>query len=307
MDHHLRSCITSKKEAKETVVPEEEQENAHSCEINDSSSSCLTPMLAKPLGPIGRDGPNEVGLRSQPSSYWVRGADEVVFVGLVDQHAFTRECIANFLQGLGRTFEVMSFTRCQDCRESLRHHDVILYHRNRALKNQKDDGQRSADLKILVEIAPVIILSAADCPNAILEAFRSGVSGFIPTVSTTPKQVIEIIRLVKAGGTFVPLNCLPIQRVNASSLATTPVTVDEFTPRELAVLDGLMLGKANKIIAYELRISESTVKIRIKSIMNKLKAKNRTEVVCRAYDLAASEALVQGRLTVEMSSGPQTG
>jgi DNA-binding NarL/FixJ family response regulator len=125
-----------------------------------------------------------------------------------------------------------------------------------------------------------------------VKAFASGARGFIPTASTTPKQVIEIIRLVKAGGTFAPSG-LSLQGANGSGLTPTVVPSHQFTPRELAILERLRLGKANKAIAYELQVSESTVKVHIKSIMNKLRAKNRTEVVCRAYDLGGIEALAR--------------
>jgi DNA-binding NarL/FixJ family response regulator len=44
-----------------------------------------------------------------------------------------------------------------------------------------------------------------------------------------------------------------------------------------------MLGKTNKLIAYELKMSESSVKTHIRNIMKKMNAANRTEVVCRAH------------------------
>ena len=53
-----------------------------------------------------------------------------------------------------------------------------------------------------------------------------------------------------------------------------------FTPRELDLLDLLRRGMQNKLIANELGISQSTVKAHLRSIMMKLKAKNRTEVAC---------------------------
>jgi DNA-binding NarL/FixJ family response regulator len=50
------------------------------------------------------------------------------------------------------------------------------------------------------------------------------------------------------------------------------------TAREIEVLNGLRQGKSNKVIAYELNISISTVKIYVRNIMKKLKATNRTQV-----------------------------
>jgi DNA-binding NarL/FixJ family response regulator len=51
------------------------------------------------------------------------------------------------------------------------------------------------------------------------------------------------------------------------------------------VIDALRRGKANKIIAYELSMCESTVKVHVRNIMKKLNAKNRTEVAYLANEL----------------------
>jgi len=60
---------------------------------------------------------------------------------------------------------------------------------------------------------------------------------------------------------------------------------DLFTARQAAVLRALRQGKANKQIAYELNMREGTVKVHIRNIMRKLKAKNRTEVAVLASGL----------------------
>ena len=52
----------------------------------------------------------------------------------------------------------------------------------------------------------------------------------------------------------------------------------QFTARQLDVLERLKQGQPNKIIAYELGMCESTVKVHIRNIMKKLKATNRTQV-----------------------------
>jgi DNA-binding NarL/FixJ family response regulator len=60
---------------------------------------------------------------------------------------------------------------------------------------------------------------------------------------------------------------------------------DLFTARQAAVLRALRQGKANKQIAYDLNMREGTVKVHIRNIMRKLKAKNRTEVAILANGL----------------------
>jgi DNA-binding NarL/FixJ family response regulator len=135
---------------------------------------------------------------------------------------------------------------------------------------------------------PVIILSDIDNRGTLIEMFESGARGFIPTANTTVEQVIEIIGFVKVGGIFVPPSSLPLRRIKSQSPTAWPVQSNQFSQSELAILDRLKLGKPNKIIAHELAVSESTVKVRIGRIMKKLKVTNRTQVVSRAYALAAT-------------------
>jgi len=88
---------------------------------------------------------------------------------------------------------------------------------------------------------------------------------------------------VGAGGTYIP-TCILL----ASSLsqpAVPPRPTDgrgnpiEFSRRQQQVLGLLQRGKQNKIIAHELGMCESTVKVHIRHIMRKLNARNRTQVV----------------------------
>ena len=64
-----------------------------------------------------------------------------------------------------------------------------------------------------------------------------------------------------------------------------PALYKQFSARQLDVVNALRRGKANKIIAYELQMRESTVKVHIRNIMKKLGATNRTEVACKVGEL----------------------
>jgi DNA-binding NarL/FixJ family response regulator len=58
-----------------------------------------------------------------------------------------------------------------------------------------------------------------------------------------------------------------------------------FTSRQMTVLFHLQRGNANKIIAHELGMSESTVKVHVRNIMRKMNATNRTQAVYKARQL----------------------
>ena len=61
-----------------------------------------------------------------------------------------------------------------------------------------------------------------------------------------------------------------------------PPTPGLVTARELVVIRAIQKGKSNKVIAYDLNMSESTVKVHIRNIMKKLNAKNRTDVAIKS-------------------------
>jgi DNA-binding NarL/FixJ family response regulator len=92
---------------------------------------------------------------------------------------------------------------------------------------------------------------------------------------------VEAIRLVEAGGSFFPADRILAARgrpTPAQAKITTSQQKSLFTDRQAAIVDAIRRGKANKVIAYELNMRESTVKVHVRNIMKKLNAKNRTEV-----------------------------
>ena len=149
---------------------------------------------------------------------------------------------------------------------------------------------------------PVVIMCDGDDPRSILASMACGAKGFIPT-ATDLDIAVEAVRLVRAGGTFIPESILKAAKANsasaksnsqqvageqtneavgaksqAGSAASPPARLATLTARQAAVVEALRRGKANKTIAYELDMRESTVKVHVRNIMKKLNAKNRTEV-----------------------------
>ena len=171
-----------------------------------------------------------------------------------------------------------------------------------------DHGGIENELSILERIAPEIprvLLSDTEVPEDIVEAFRSRIRGFVPT--TLPiGQVVGAIRIVAAGGTFIPLSVLALlgrpilapenPSSHKPSDGGTFDRLPSFSPRQKDVLRMLWNGSANKLIAYELRMSESTVKVHIRNIMKKLNATNRTQVVLQTRQLSLGD---DSRIAVE--------
>jgi DNA-binding NarL/FixJ family response regulator len=155
-----------------------------------------------------------------------------------------------------------------------------------------DDEKIADELTLLEQLAadvPRVLLSDVEMPENIVSAFQRRISGYVPT--TLPiRQVAEAIRYVIAGGIFVPSSILSLSdhRVLPSKqeVELNPSTIlANFSPRQNEVLRRLWRGSSNKMIAYELNMCESTVKVHIRHIMKKLKVSNRTQVVLHTRPL----------------------
>lgn len=135
--------------------------------------------------------------------------------------------------------------------------------------------------------APTVVFCEFEEPGRIVDLLSHGVRGCLFT-SLSMEVAVQALRLVKAGGQFVPASCLvAAHRSDARSEPREDrnAGVELFTSRQYAVIEALRKGKANKTIAYELNMCESTVKVHVRNIMKKLRAKNRTEAAYLANDL----------------------
>ena len=137
---------------------------------------------------------------------------------------------------------------------------------------------------------PFIVMSEREDPSEVMLATRLGARGYLP-VSLPLRQAVTAIRLVGEGGIYIPpcvllassTDSVPgpaaTQEVKESSInGAVKDNSTNLSPRQLEVLRLLHEGKQNKIIAYELGMCESTVKVHVRNLMKKLKARNRTQL-----------------------------
>jgi DNA-binding NarL/FixJ family response regulator len=125
---------------------------------------------------------------------------------------------------------------------------------------------------------PVMIISAVEDQKVIRRTFELGASGYLPK-SVGPAEIRRAIDTVLNGDVFVPagvsLKVDDEQTAFARRLAS-------LTPQQIRVLMMLSDGLMNKQIAYELSISEATVKAHVSSILQKLDVDSRTQAVIAA-------------------------
>jgi DNA-binding NarL/FixJ family response regulator len=120
-------------------------------------------------------------------------------------------------------------------------------------------------------------------PAAVRDILSHDVAGFILTRRTGVQMVVSAIRLVHSGGTFVPRDFLFMDGEQAAAPAAhSPAENGRLTPRERAVLELIRQGRPNKVIADELDMSASTVKVHVRNIMQKMDVANRTQIALGA-------------------------
>jgi DNA-binding NarL/FixJ family response regulator len=134
---------------------------------------------------------------------------------------------------------------------------------------------------------PVIVVSANDDPAAIRRCMEFGSSGFIPKTLGVEAMRAAISRILN-GGVWTPpdIDLTTGSDAEAAELMTRMATL---TPQQVRVLMMLSEGLLNKQIAYQLGVSEATVKAHVSAILQKLGVESRTQAVIAAAKIEAGQ------------------
>lgn len=128
--------------------------------------------------------------------------------------------------------------------------------------------------------AKILVLADTAGDAEISKALKKGALGYI-CKDISPEELTKAIRAVADGKKYIPSDIAEILSANFGS--------EELTPTETRILQQIVAGKANKEIAYDLNISENTVKTHVKNIFEKLGVSDRTS----AATLAIRRGLVR--------------
>jgi DNA-binding NarL/FixJ family response regulator len=187
----------------------------------------------------------------------------------VDDHPLLREGIAAIIDNQPDMVMVAQAASSQDAIQQFRKHrpDVTL------MDLRLPDG---SGIETMIAIraefrdARIIMLTTFEGDVEIKNALESGARGYM-LKSMPPKELVEVIRQVHAGKKSIPPQL-------AAQLAEH-MSDEALTEREIQVLSQIAGGNRNRDIAEQLFISEETVKVHIKHIMEKLGASDRTQAV----------------------------
>ncbi|MFP2768459.1 response regulator [Oceanisphaera sp. KMM 10153] len=121
---------------------------------------------------------------------------------------------------------------------------------------------------------PVVVVSASEEPTVVVQAMRFGAMGFIPK-STPMRTLVSALNTILGGDPWFPEG-ISLDHAPENDIAERLASL---TPQQFKVLTMLSEGMLNKQIAYELAVSEATIKAHVTAIFRKLNVKNRTQAV----------------------------
>jgi DNA-binding NarL/FixJ family response regulator len=140
---------------------------------------------------------------------------------------------------------------------------------------------------------PIIVFSSVNDAKAVRQTITCGAAGFIPK-SAPREEIAHAVRVVMDGGVYLPDRYR--RELDAAALRPRPRIDDDedrgkLTGRQVAVLELVAAGKANKQIAYELGISEITVKTHVTAILRKLRCTSRSQAIVMFQKRLVEEAI----------------
>jgi DNA-binding NarL/FixJ family response regulator len=187
----------------------------------------------------------------------------------VDDHPLLREGLAAIIDNQPDMVLVAQASNAQEALQQFRQHlpDVTLMDLRLPDKSGID-----ALIAVRAEFpeARIIMLTTFEGDVEIQRALEAGARGYL-LKNTPPKELVEVIRQVHSGKKRIPPQV-------ASRLAEH-LSDEALTQREIEVLNQIAGGNRNRDIAEKLFITEETVKVHIKHIMEKLGASDRTQAV----------------------------
>lgn len=138
---------------------------------------------------------------------------------------------------------------------------------------------------------PVIVVSSMSEARIITAVLHAGAAGFVPKHSPR-EDFVAAIRVVSQGGCYLPPDYAPPAKGAQQDAERNAIDrLSDLTPQQGRILALVCEGYLNKQIAYELSISETTVKAHVTAILRKLGAQSRTQAVRIANSASYAEIL----------------
>ena len=198
-------------------------------------------------------------------------------IAIVDDHPLFRDALNQSLQSAFASLETVEAGSMTELTELLSHDTNI----DLVLLDLNMPGVQAFSgllyLRAQYPQIPVAIVSAIDEPATIRRALDFGASGFVPK-SQPVEQIRKAVDALLAGEIWTPAG-VDLDNVTNSEDEELIARLAKLTPQQVRVLMMLSEGLLNKQIAFELAVSEATIKAHVSAILQKLGVDSRTQAV----------------------------
>ncbi len=207
---------------------------------------------------------------------------------IVDDHPIVRNALVTSLVALN-VFEDVETANCfQELDEKLgRDSDFQLLILDLSLTDISGSGGMVYMRERYPDI-PILVFSASDDVDTIIQCFEHGVHGFV-SKNSSMQIFVNAIRIVLEGGTYIPPAAaqrlgFSLSEFTSSELDSTKERPD-FTPKQQEVFEQLLKGMPNRIIAKRLGMAEGTVKTHLHKIYQILNVNSRAKAILKSQQL----------------------
>jgi DNA-binding NarL/FixJ family response regulator len=201
---------------------------------------------------------------------------------IVDDHRLFAEGLTVLLKELQPNVQVTSVNSIAQAKECHYVFDLILLDLHMPDAIGFDGLTR---LKAAHEASPIVVVSGEESATQIRDCIHLGAMGFVPK-SSSAVELFAALKRILAGEPYLPSHII---HTPTESMRTEEIRLKlNLTKRQLEVLTKVVQGKPNKIIARELKISDTTVKSHVLAVLMALDVHNRTEAVYKAAALGMS-------------------
>ncbi len=200
-------------------------------------------------------------------------------VVVADDHPLFRAALAAALKRVAPAAEIVEADSLAAAKAALENRDAGLI----CLDLHMGDSAGFvglAELRRARPAVPVVVVSASQAPGVASRALEFGASGFIPKTAGM-EELCEALSAVIDGDVWAPEE----SGDEVDEAAEAAARLAQLTPAQMRVLQGLAAGRLNKQIAYEMDISEATVKAHVTAVFRKLEVINRTQATLVAQAL----------------------
>jgi DNA-binding NarL/FixJ family response regulator len=204
---------------------------------------------------------------------------------MVDDHAMVREGTRMLLQQQDVDCELLEAGSCTEAERLLSvHGDVDWVLLDLALPDCTGVSALTRLRKRHPDV-PVVVLSASEERALVLDCINRGAMGFIGK-SATGAGLIAALNSIFAGGLYLPPALFATPAAVAAPAGAPILSARRaellrlgLSPRQMQVLELMVQGLSNKLIASRLQLSEATIKTHVASSLRALNVKNRTQAV----------------------------